>query len=317
MAADENANGVPDVSVVVCAYSDERWDDLVAAVRSLARQTVAPREVVVVVDHNPGLLARAREELPGIVAIANEEPRGLSGARNSGLARASGAVVAFLDDDALAAPDWIERLGAPYADERVIAVGGSVVPLWATRRPRAFPQEFDWVVGCSYRGLPRALSPVRNLIGANMSFRRRVFDEVGGFRTGIGRVGTLPVGCEETELCIRARHRDPGAIVLFDPEARVLHRVPAARTRWRYFASRCWSEGISKAIVAGIAGRRDALSSERAYAARALTSGFLRGLGDVMRGDAAGAGRAAAIAAGLFITTAGYAVGALRRPRLA
>ena len=303
----------PTVSVIVCAYTERRWDDLVAAVRSAAAQTAPPLEIVVVCDHNPDLLARVRAELGEVVALANDGPRGLSGARNSGLGTARGEIVAFLDDDAVAAPDWLERLVEPYDDPRVIGVGGAVEPVWPGRRPPSMPDEFDWVVGCTYRGLPPAASPVRNLIGANMSLRRTVFDAVGGFDSDLGRVGTRPVGCEETELCIRARKALPGSEVIFEPRALVRHRVTRERAGWRYFGARCWSEGLSKAVVARQAGRDDGLSAERRYVTRTLPRGVARGLGDTLRrGDPGGLGRAALIIAGLGITAAGYATGTVR-----
>src|SRR4051812_28350918 len=72
-----------DVSVVICAYTFDRWDDLVAAVASVQSQTAPAGEVIVVIDHNDELLARVRAEIAGVVAIPNTEPQGLSGARNS------------------------------------------------------------------------------------------------------------------------------------------------------------------------------------------------------------------------------------------
>jgi hypothetical protein len=99
-----------------------------------------------------------------------------------------------------------------------------------------------------------------------MSFRRSVLDVAGGFRDGIGRVGTDPVGCEETELCLRVLAHDPSAVLLHDPRARVAHRVPADRAAWSYFWRRCWSEGKSKALVTQAHGATRGLSSERAYA---------------------------------------------------
>src|SRR3989442_11055382 len=110
------------VSVVICAYADERWQSLVAAVESVRRQTVMPAEIIVAVDHNRGLLARAQDELDGVVVVPNREPRGLSGARNTGVAASHGDVVAFLDDDAVAEPDWLEHLLAAYTDRRVLGV---------------------------------------------------------------------------------------------------------------------------------------------------------------------------------------------------
>jgi len=299
----------PTISVVVCAYTEDRWEELVAAVASIARQTQPARDVIVVCDHNDALLERARRELTGATVISNDRPRGLAGARNAGVAAAHGAVVAFLDDDAIAAPDWLDRLANAYAGPLVLGVGGSIEAVWVSGRPPAFPPEFDWIVGCTYRGMPSSRRPVRNLIGANMSIRRDVIDEVGAFRDGIGRVGTRPLGCEETELCIRAGKRWPSGVFLYEPRAAVLHRVPAARATRSYFWSRCWAEGLSKAAVARSVGADGALASERTYATRTLPRGIAGGVADVLRGDRSGLARAAMIVSGLAVTTAGYVTG--------
>src|SRR5205823_6496409 len=159
--------------------------------------------------------------------------------------------------------------------------------------PAAFPAEFQWIVGCTYEGVPTRTADVRNLIGANMSFRRDALERVGGFRPGLGRVGRRPVGCEETELCIRTRQTIPGSRLVFEPAARVRHVVPADRTTSRYFASRCLAEGISKARVSSVTGRQEALSTERGFVLRTLPRGVARGLVDAARGDASGLARAA------------------------
>jgi hypothetical protein len=223
-------------------------------------------------------------------------------------------VVAFMDDDAVADRDWLRTLLEHYRDPRVIGVGGAVVPRWECGRPRAFPEEFDWVVGCTYRGMPTRRVPVRNLIGANMSFRREVFRVAGGFCDGIGRVGGRAAGCEETELCIRAGAAFPGGVILYEPVARVSHRVPAARASWRYFGTRCYHEGLSKALVTQRAGMSGGLSCERAHAARTIPRGILRSLRTMLSGDRAGLARAAALVIGLWITTLGFVVGRTRHP---
>jgi len=299
-------------SVIVCAFTKRRWPDLLAAMESLTCQTRAAEEIVVVVDHNAELLARARAELPMARVVANRYAAGLSGARNTGVRAAHGDVLAFMDDDALADPDWLRALLAGYAEPDVIAVGGVVLPRWERGRPQGFPEEFDWVVGCSYRGMPTSRTAVRNLIGANMSFRREVFDAVGGFADGIGRVGVRPAGCEETELCIRARAALPGAVILYDPVARVSHRVPAARASWRYFGARCFREGVSKAQVTQRAGLSSGLSSERTHATRVIPRGIACAAGAALRGDAGALVRAAALLAGLWVTTLGFIVGRAR-----
>ncbi|HSD84551.1 MAG TPA: glycosyltransferase family 2 protein [Anaerolineae bacterium] len=299
-------------SVVVCAYTEDRWPELIAAVTSLQLQTVHPHEIIVVVDHNPGLFARACTNLTGIKVIENHEPAGLSGARNSGLAAASGDLIAFMDEDAVAAPDWLARLRTGYADPCVLGVGGAIEPVWQAGRPRWFPTEFDWVVGCTYRGMPVAAAPVRNLIGCNMSFRREVFKLIDGFQTGIGRIGTRPVGCEETELCIRLHQRQPQGVLLYMPLARVHHQVPAGRGKWRYFLSRCYAEGLSKALVCRRVGTDASLSSERNYTLQTLPSGFIHYLVEIVRHhDPLGLARATALVLGLLFTTAGFMRGTL------
>jgi GT2 family glycosyltransferase len=302
----------PTLSVVICAFTERRWRDLVAAVDSVAAQSRAPGEVVVVIDHNADLRSRAAAELPSARVVANDHVPGLSGARNTGVQATSGDVVAFMDDDATADRDWLETLLGHYRDPQVIAVGGAVVPQWETGRPRGFPEEFDWVVGCTYRGMPTGRRPVRNLIGANMSFRREIFGAVGGFSEGVGRVGLAGGECEETEFFLRVRATFPGGLILYEPAARVTHRVPSDRTCWRYFGARCYREGFSKAQVTQRAGLSPGLSSERAHAARTIPVGVLRALGSALAGDRAGFVRAAVLVAGLWITSLGFVVGCAR-----
>ena len=306
------------IAVVICAYSDERRRQLDDAIRSVLKQTRQPDRVVVVVDHNDGLLRDVRASFEGVAVIENDAARGLSGARNTGIRNTKTDVIAFLDDDAIAEPDWLGRLASHYVAPAVIGTGGKVVPLWPAGRPRWFPEEFQWVVGCSYRGLPDGLRPVRNPIGCNMSFRRTVFDVVGGFREGIGRIGQDAAGCEETELCIRARQQIPGSVILYDPEAVVHHHVTVARSRWDYFRKRCLAEGRSKSAVVKAIGAGDGLAAEQTYVMRTLPGGVLRGLVDtVVRLDFGGVLRAIGIVAGLAFTTAGYASAKLAGARLA
>jgi GT2 family glycosyltransferase len=303
-----------DVSVVICTYSEERWHDLVAAVESLHRQSKPPREIVVVVDHNQCLLERVHAELLGVVVVENSEAQGLSGARNSGIAIARGALLAFLDDDATAEPDWLARLYQCFEDARILGVGGTVVPAWSSKPPHWFPREFYWVIGCSYQDLPEKPIAVRNPLGGCACYRRELFEVVGAFRTEIGRVGTLPMGCEETELCIRASQHWPQKIFLYEPQARIHHHIPLSRASWRYFKTRCFAEGLSKATVAQFVGSKDGLATERTYIVRTLLGGMVRG---VMNGiwhlDGTSFAQAGAIAAGLTITVAGYATGIVAR----
>lgn len=317
-AHDKNGRtgALPSVSVVICAFTEKRWEETLAAVGSVRAQSHPASEIILVIDHNPALRERFAAALPDVTVTANQQAQGLSGGKNTGVALASGDIVAFLDDDAVAHPDWLARLAESYQDPAVAGVGGLTLPRWETAQPSWFPDEFAWTVGCTYRGMPTSRAPVRNLHGGNASFRRAVFSEVGGFSNGIGRdVGKRPLGCEETEFCIRLGQHLPGSVLLFDNRAVIWHLIPAARTRFSYFRSRCYAEGLSKALVTASVGSGDGLSSERHYTTSTLPRGVGRGLADLLRGHPAGAGRAAAIVIGLAETTAGYLAGLAHRLR--
>lgn len=302
------------VSVVICAHLEERLADTLAAVKSVRGQSLAAHEIIVVVDHNPALHRRLASELPDLTVVENQEARGLSGGKNTGISMASGDIVAFLDDDAVADASWLKFFVDSYSDPAVVAVGGLTLPSWATGRPSWFPAEFDWTVGCTYVGMPTSRAPVRNVFGGNASFRREVFGKIGGFRSGIGRsVSKRPLGCEETELCIRLRQRLPGSVQMFDNRAVIWHKVPATRSRFSYFLSRCYAEGLSKAVVTRTVGVRDGLSAERSYSSKTLPAGVARGIAAAARGELAGLGRSAAIVAGLGAAGAGYFKGSVTR----
>ena len=299
----------PAVSVVVCAFTEDRWQDLCRVLGSLRAQIEEPGEIILVIDHCPGLLRRARVAFPDVTIVPNHFQKGLAGGRNTGVAHAWGDVVAFIDDDAYADPQWLGRLADHYMDASVLGVGGLVEPAWEHGRPGWFPPELDWVVGCSYLGMRSGVGPIRNFIGANMSFRREILAEIGGFSIELGRVDSNPFGCEETELCLRVSQRYPGAILLYEPAAAVHHRVREQRARWRYLRSRCYAEGRSKATVASLAGAESALASERSYVRSTIPRGVFRSLWKAVRGRPSGLLSAFALVMAVLTTGFGYYVG--------
>jgi len=294
---------VIEASVVICAYTLDRWDDLSAAIASVRNQTRPAREIILVVDNNEALLERARREIEGVVVTPNTKVRGLCGGRVTGAGLATAPVVVFLDDDAMADERWLEELLVPYADPRVLGVGGRIEPLWRKPRPWWFPPEFNWIIGCTYRGMRvREGGEVRNMIGANMSVRADVLHGCGGFAGQMGRIGGGKGSantCDDTEFCIRAAKKFEG-VWIYKPEASVRHVVTAERTTWKYFLHRCRMEGTSKAVLAALAGTKDGLRSERLYV---LTLGR-----SVLEYAATGKiGQALAICVGLATTSIAYA----------
>ena len=305
--------GPTNISVVICAYTEARWNETCAAVESVQRQSVPGYEIILVVDHNPSLYASLSAAFPGVTVVENREERGLSGGKNTGISTAKGDIVAFLDDDAVADPDWLKFFADAYLDADVVGVGGLTLPNWKVPRPSWFPREFDWVVGCTYLGMAEAHQQVRNVLGGNSSFRRDALESVGGFQNGIGRSANRrrPLGCEETEVCIRITQRSPRSIMLFENRSVIRHLVPTDRCRFSYFVSRCFAEGLSKAMVTANVGSQDGLSSERRYTTKTLPNGVIRGLADFGKGDVSGLARAGAITAGLGSTVAGFVAGSV------
>lgn len=302
----------PTVSVVICAYTMDRWELTLLAIDSVRQQQPPVEELIVVIDHNPALRDRLRAHDPGLQVVDNLEVQGLSGGRNTGVRASRGDCVAFLDDDAVAAPDWIARLVEHLDRPEVIGAGAQVAPVWVGTPKAWFPEEFLWVVGCSHRGLPSQASPVRNVSGGGMLLRRAVFDRAGYFSHHLGRTrSALPLGGEETELCIRAHAAWPHAELIYEPASVIRHHVPTARMRWSYFFLRCYAEGLSKATLSRMAGRAN-LTTERRQVFAVLPLGVLRGLRDaVLHLDPSGLGRALAIVTGLCSVVAGYALGLL------
>ncbi len=303
---------VPDVTVsaVVCAYTDARRELLDGSIEAILAQLQPGDQLVVVIDHNAKLLERVSAQYGSrSTVVPNGNGRGISGARNAGIAASTGDVVAFVDDDARIQPDWLKRLRDDYRDPAVTGVGGNAQPVWPAERPPWFPVEFDWVVGCSHRGLPEDPATVRNLLGCNMSFRKTALDGIGGFSSQIGQVGAGLMRCDETELCIRLGQKSPASRLLLDPGIKVRHWVSEDRTSFRYFLRRCFWEGYSKHQLATLVGSSDALSTERSYVYTVLPMAFARGLigGITSPGKRlAHLGQSAALVVGLAATTYGY-----------
>jgi glycosyltransferase involved in cell wall biosynthesis len=296
----------PSVSVVIAAYSSERWTRLRDAVASVGAQHRPALETIVVIDQNPELLGRAERELTDAVVVPNAGQRGASGARNTGVARSRGEVVAFLDDDAYATPEWLATMIVHFADPAVAGVGGRVDPLWVSSRPNWLPGEFDWTVGASYSGMPEATALVRNVWSNNMALRRAAFDAAGGFREDFSKLGAASRS-EDTELCLRVT----SGSWIYEPTSAVGHWVSAQRATLRYFLRRCYDEGKGKAQIAIMDGTANSTSAERWYTLRVLPGAVGRGLREAATGDRSGALRSAAIIGGFGMAAAGFALGCL------
>ncbi|MBV0923125.1 glycosyltransferase [Halomicroarcula limicola] len=246
------------VSVVLCTHTMERYDDCRAAAESVLSQTYDDVELVLVSDGSEAVADRFETDFGGresVLVHCNDENVGLLESRNNGAELATGEVVAFLDDDAVAAEDWVEKLVGGYerddADGDVPAVGGRMVPAWVAGKPAFLPDEFYWLVGVTHRGFgpdgdPEKAGEVRNTFGSNISFRRDAFLELGGFEDDIGgRQGAKNLQGGETELCARLQ-REYGTGVYYVPDALVAHKVFDYRTDPGWLVDRAFWQGYSK-----------------------------------------------------------------------
>jgi glycosyltransferase involved in cell wall biosynthesis len=241
------------------------------ALTSLRRQSRPPDEVVVVVDGDQELLAVVEHEVQGARVLWTGGGKGLSVARNQGASWTGADLVAFLDDDAVAEPDWLDRLVRVLADGGAIGASSRSMPRWQSDPRQWFPPELLWTVGCSYRGMPEQTSTVRNFFGGCGVVRRQVFIDVGGFDPALGRGARGAAGGEEAEFCARALRASPGEYFLFEPAASIHHFVPDARARLAYVLRRCWADGRAKAMLLAAFGPRG-LGPERHFVRRTMRS---------------------------------------------
>ena len=243
------------VSVVLCEHATDRYEHCREAAESVLAQTHDEVELVLVADGNEDVCAafdRDYGDREDVVVHCNEDNVGLLESRNNGARAATGDVVAFIDDDAVADEDWVAELVAVYEDRDVPAVGGRMTPIWVAGKPSFLPDEFYWLIGVTHRGFADGPGEVRNTNGSNISFRRQVFLDLGGFETDIGgRQGDKNLQGGETELGARLQ-REYGHGVYYAPDARVGHKVFAYRTDPRWLLDRAFWQGYSKRAMGAL-----------------------------------------------------------------
>lgn len=295
------------VDVVICAYTRQRWELLCRAVESVQAQVVSPAKIILCIDHNDELAARCLETWPptgqpvqpAVQVLRNRFDGRLGSARNTAVEQVSADVIAFLDDDAEADPTWLQSLLKAYRETGAVAVGGAPLPRFETQRPGWFPQEFDWVFGCHYVGLPEDRRPVRHLIGASMSVRSDALRRVGGFHSD---------NHDDMDMSHRIAAAFGRSSVVYEPQAKVYHFVTAERVTWRYFWRRCYYVNRGKVHVFADMGHAGNLDAELAFARQMLKS-TLRRLLDGLSGDTSALAQAAVLVAGLGLAGLGHVRG--------
>ena len=272
------------VSVVICTYAEEMYEEFLDAVESIRSQTHDDVEIVIVVDGTHSVFSRAREAFENqkdVLVHCNDENRGVSYSRTKGAALASGDIVAFIDDDAIADPRWVEELVETYEGTDALAVGGRMEGRWLAGNPWYLPEEFNWLVGVTYPGFAEAGEEVRNTFESNISFTRDAFLNLGGYDTNFGPDADSYSHSEGAEIGARLRV-EHGRGVVYNPEAVVEHKVFEERIKLPHLLKRAFQQGISKKQMERQS-PTDGGNEESAYLTQLFTSGIPRRLKQALR----------------------------------
>jgi len=239
------------VSVIICTYTMDLYDDFQDAVDSILNQSHDDVEAVLISDGNETVYEQMEEDYgdrDDVVVGMTDENVGVGEARNLGIDLSTGDVVAQIDDDAVAAPDWVAELVRVYEETDAIAAGGKMVPLWVAGKPRFLPEEFYWLIGVNHRWFAEPFEEVRNTYASNISFRREIIEELSGFDPNVGRKGDAEIQATESEIGTRLQ-REFGRGVIYNPDAEVAHKIFGYRTDRRWIAERAFYQGYSKRVL--------------------------------------------------------------------
>jgi glycosyltransferase involved in cell wall biosynthesis len=249
-----------DATVLIATYNRAaRLDETLA---SLARMRVSAdlRWEAIVVDNNStdetrSVVERHAATFPVRLHYLFESRQGRSSALNAGIAAASGAVLAFTDDDVRVSDGWLDAACGPLQgpDQSLAYTGGPIRPIWGAPPPRWLDLSRGDLWGTiaiqNHGGEPFVYEEGRKVpLGANMAARRSLFARVGGFRPDLGRTGGRRLlGQEVPDLLLRAR--EAGFRGMYVPAMELHHHVPAARLTKRYFRHWWFGKGISRATL--------------------------------------------------------------------
>jgi glycosyltransferase involved in cell wall biosynthesis len=245
----------PRITAAICTYN--RYDLLPKAIDSLTRQSLAPEEYeIVVIDNSPDH-AKSEDFSRTFRATANliwhvEKTPGLSNARNVATRLARAPLIAFMDDDAIAAPDWLARYVAVFESfgaEAQVA-GGRVDPIWDVPQPRWLPDSLLGNVSVvNWGGSDRFAAKSEWVAGTNIAFRIAALDAAGGFSVHLGRTrgGQALLSNDETDVI--ARMAANGARLIYAPSAVVAHLVPAERLSQDWFRRRVAWQAVSDYLL--------------------------------------------------------------------
>jgi glucosyl-dolichyl phosphate glucuronosyltransferase len=232
--------GTPQLSVIICSYNRAAYIPL--ALQSLTQQTAAAHLFeIIVVDNNStdntaavcaGFIAANPRHC---INFFTEKQQGSSFARNTGAAKARGALLCFMDDDAVAQANYVEKTLQFFADyPQANAMGGRIIPRYIPGKPKWISYHVASLVGnFDYSNKVIAFTAERYPLESNMVVAKKDFDALEGFSTAIpGVQGTVRIGGEGKDFFLRLKAL--GKTVYYSPDVVVEHIVEAAKLTPEY-----------------------------------------------------------------------------------
>lgn len=241
------------ISAIVCTHNRSGY--LKKAVQSLNDQTLPKEQYEVIVVDNASTddteaVVESFRHVPNLRYIY-EPILGLSQARNTGWQNAKGKYIAYLDDDAIACPEWLKRILRAFETMKPTpgSVGGKVVPIWEIERPTWLPKEMEPALTIiDWSDQPIFLTESHQfLAGVNISYPRDVLEECKGFSVNLGRKGSILLSGEE--YFVERYIKSMGLGVYYDPLICVQHHIPAERLTSRWLCRRYFWQGASFQII--------------------------------------------------------------------
>lgn len=250
------------VTILICTYNRAPLlQETLAALQDMTQPDGCAVDIVVVDNNSTDDTARIVSHAARIarfpITLLQERKQGKSFALNTGLAVATGDILALTDDDVLPATDWLVRIVENFRTRDVTFVFGKVLPRWASTPPAELltvPAQAIWgpLAIVDYGDAPADYQPdsqgQRLPIGANLSFRRSALVTIGGWRTDLGKVNNTLISGEDHEIFTRLRRHGLYA-GCYDPRVAVRHFVPAARLTRKYFRRWFYWHGKTLALM--------------------------------------------------------------------
>jgi glycosyltransferase involved in cell wall biosynthesis len=258
------------ITLIVCTYNRATsiGATLESVLTSIFRAPVA-WELLVVDNHSKDQTRAVVNEFstrdPQRVRYLFEPQQGLSNARNAGIREARGSVIAFTDDDVTVERTWLDNLTAKLRQGNWAGAGGRVRPPKEFTQPNWLTLDGGKMDSSGVLALFDAGTVAGPLskppFGANMAFRKGIFEKYGGFRPELGRCGDSLIGNEDTEF--GSRLMAAGERLWYEPSAIVYHPVSAERLNQTYFLD--WWYAYGRALYRQEGARPDVWGIPRPY----------------------------------------------------